>query len=438
MKRFFTVTAALALACFAVFAQPKHEGDKPKPKTHFKVYGFIRNFYAFDTRENVALTEDFFTYLPKDQNLNSAGEDLNANPNFKFAALTSRLGIDVLGYEYKDWKFNAKIEADFYNGLAATSKDPLTKSSLTGTAVLRLRQAFVSMTNGTWTLKAGQGWHPMAADMPDVFSLNTGAPFGPFSRTPLVSADYSFGGGLSFTMATMWQMQYTSTGPYGASANYIRNGGGEVYAGINYKKDGFLGRVGIDALAISPRTVNDAGLKVDEKSITYTPFLYLQYVKGPFSVKAKTVFAEGGEHVNLNGGYGISGVKSDGISYTYTPTRNSSSWVSLQYKTGPWQLILFGGYVKNFGTKAALSGTDRNADGFYFSKNSFSNMNGMWRTTPTVIYNFGKLQLGLEYEVTSVQYGDSSKGINLATGLYDQGLHWITNNRVQTLVKFNF
>ena len=428
MKKVIAI-AALALACATAFAQPEK---------HFKVYGFIRNYFAFDTRENVALTEDFFTYLPKDRNLNTAGEDLNANPNFKFAALTSRLGIDVLGYEYKDWKFNAKIEADFYNGLSATSNDPVTKSSLTGTAVLRMRQAFVSLSNGTWTFKAGQAWHPMAADMPDVFSLNTGAPFGPFSRTPLVSLEYGFGGGLSFTLASIWQMQYTSTGPYGASANYVRNGGGEVFAGLNYKKDGFLGRAGLDVLAISPRTVNSAGLKVNEKLFTYTPFLYLQYVAGNFSVKAKTVFAEGGEHVNLNGGYGISGFKKDGFSLTYTPTRNSSSWVSLQYKAGPWQLVMFGGYVRNFGTKEGLIGDGKNAMGFYFSKNSFVNMNRMWRTTPTIIYNFGKLQLGIEYEVTSVQYGDSAKGVNLATGLYDQGLHWITNNRVQTLVKFNF
>ena len=260
MKKVIAI-AALALACATAFAQPEK---------HFKVYGFIRNYFAFDTRENVALTEDFFTYLPKDRNLNTAGEDLNANPNFKFAALTSRLGIDVLGYEYKDWKFNAKIEADFYNGLGATANDPVTKSSLTGTAVLRMRQAFVSLSNGTWTFKAGQAWHPMAADMPDVFSLNTGAPFGPFSRTPLVSLDYGFGGGLSFTLAGIWQMQYTSTGPYGASANYVRNGGGEVFAGLNYKKDGFLGRAGLDVLAISPRTVNSAGLKVNEKLFTYT------------------------------------------------------------------------------------------------------------------------------------------------------------------------
>ena len=110
MKKLIAI-AALALTCATAFAQPEK---------HFKVYGFIRNYFAFDTRENVALTEDFFTYLPKDRNLNTAGEDLNANPNFKFAALTSRLGIDVLGYE-DNW---VHVRADSQEGYV--SKDYLT------------------------------------------------------------------------------------------------------------------------------------------------------------------------------------------------------------------------------------------------------------------------------------------------------------------------
>lgn len=92
----------------------------------------------------------------------------------------------------------------------------------------------------------------------------------------------------------------------------------------------------------------------------------------------------------------------------------------------------FAGYVKNFGT----AGTIVSKDMLYFSKNSFANMNQMWRLTPTVIYNFGKLALGLEYEVTSVEYG--SWGTNFAEGLATENLHWITNHRVQAMLKFSF
>ncbi len=429
---------AVSLAALAVCASLGAQETKPR----VSLYGFIRNYYAFDTRESVAGTEDFFYYLPKDEN-KKGDVDLNGQNSFRFAALTSRIGLNVTGYEYDGFKIGAKIETDFYNGLSGS----------TGTAVLRLRQAYATIGRNDWLVTAGQAWHPMAADMPDVFSLNTGAPFGPFSRTPQVKLDYSLNETWSLTGAAIWQMQYTSTGPGGASADYIQYGcTPEIYLGLNYRKDDFLFRAGVNMLSIKPRS-NNGTVKVDDRITTFTPFLYGQYKKGLFSVKAKTTFAEAGEHLNLNGGYGISGVKSDGVSYEYTPTRNSSTWVSLMYgKKTQW--ILFGGYVKNFGTKDDLytgkgSGvTDLNghtyakAENLYFSKNSFSNMNRMFRLTPTVIRNIGKFAIGLEYELTSVQYGDykTIDGVKCigVDGLAKDNLHWITNNRIQALVKFTF
>ena len=430
----FTISLAALAVCASLGAQ------ETKPKV--SLYGFIRNYYAFDTRESVAGTEDFFYYLPKDEN--KVGDvDLNEQSSLRYAAITSRIGLNVTGYEYNGLKFGAKIETDFYNGL----------SGVTGTAVLRLRQAYVTVGKNDWLVTAGQTWHPMAADMPDVFSLNTGAPFGPFSRTPQVKFDYNFSNALSLTASAIWQMQYTSAGPNGVSANYIKYGcTPEVYLGLNYKNEGLLLKAGVNVLSLKPRN-NNGAVKVDDRITTVTPFLYGQYKSGLFSAKVKTTFAEAGEHFNLNGGYGISGIKSDGVSYEYTPTRNSSTWVSLMYgKKTQW--ILFGGYVKNFGTKKDLYTGEgfgvKAADGqvyskatnLYFSKNSFSNMNQMWRLTPTVIHNIGKFAIGLEYEVTSVQYGeyktiDGAKYIG-ANGLAEDNLHWITNNRIQALVKFTF
>jgi hypothetical protein len=424
MNKILTSLAALAI-CASLGAQEK--------AGQVKLYGFIRNYYAFDTRESVAGTEDFFFYLPKDENTVD-GTDLNGQTSFRFAALTSRVGLNVTGYEYNGFKMRAKIETDFYNGLSGS----------TGTAVLRLRQAYVTIGKNDWNVTAGQAWHPMAADMPDVFSLNTGAPFGPFSRTPQVKLDYRLSDDFSLTGAAIWQMQYTSTGPSGASANYIKDGcTPEIYVGLNYTEGGFLIRAGVDMLSIKPRAT-DGKVKVSDRITTFTPFFYGQYKSGLFSAKLKTVLAEAGEHVNLNGGYGISGVKSDGASYEYTPTRNSSTWVSLMYgKKTQW--ILFGGYVKNIGTKDDLYGSKNGyapAANLYFSKNSFSNMNQMWRITPTVVRNIGKFALGLEYELTSVQYGDykTIDGVKCigSDGLAKDNLHWITNHRLQALVKFTF
>lgn len=403
----------LAIALLAATLSAAAQESAPK----LKWYGFIRNYAVADSRESIYGTEDFFYYLPKDTKMVN-GTDLNAQHTFAFAAITSRIGLDVTGYEVSGWNVGAKLEADFYAGV----------SGVTGTALLRLRQAYVTLAKGGFSAKIGQAWHPMAADMPHVFALNTGAPFGPFSRTPEVVLEGKLTDALTLTGALIWQMQYTSFGPEGASANYIKYGGiPELYLGLSYKAGGFTGRVGLDMLSIRPRH-DDGTRKVSDRITTFSPFIYLEYTKDLFSFKAKSIFAQAGEHMNLNGGYGVSAVTSDG-SWLYSPTRNSSTWVSLSYGK-KLQGVLFGGYVRNFGTKDALVGD------LYFSKNSFSNMRQMYRLAPEVIYNLGKVAFGLEYELTGVQYG--SFGVADVYGLATENIHWVANHRLQLMVKYTF
>ncbi len=386
-----------------------------------KWYGFIRNYYAYDSRECVAGTEDFFTYVPKDEKIVD-GTDLNEVSSFRFAALTSRLGVDVSGYEVEGWKVGARIETDFYAGLSGVS----------GTAQLRLRQAYLTMARKGWSLKLGQAWHPMAADMPDVISLNAGSPFNPFSRTPMVLADYTLADGLTLTGAALWQMQYNSAGPEGQSANYIKYGcTPELYLGLAYRDGGFTVKGGADLLSIKPRRYDESGTrKVSDRITTVSPYLYVQYSEDKLMVRAKTVYAEAGEHLNLNGGYGVTATNYDG-SREYTPTRNSSSWISIRYGKQV-QGVLFAGYVRNLGTSKAI--VDRSM--LYFSKNSFSNLNSLWRLTPTLIYNLGKLQFAIEYELTGAQYGEFGEDDDKA--LATRNLHSVTNHRIQGMVKYSF
>lgn len=69
-------------------------------------------------------------------------------------------------------------------------------------------------------------------------------------------------------------------------------------------------------------------------------------------------------------------------------------------------------------------------------------MNQMWRVQPAMIYNLGKLAIGLELEVTRVQYGEYKSGdvkyVKASNALVTDNLHWVTNKRVQALVKYTF
>jgi hypothetical protein len=448
------ISAVTFIICIAASASGQQaKADSPAKEhlqNHFKLYGFIRNYFAFDTRESVSGTGNLFYYLPKDKSLDASGEDLNQQASFRFLALTSRVGLDVSGYYMNNVHFGAKVEADFYSGLSGS----------TGTAAMRLRQAYATITwkdlplsdqeKASVGLKIGQAWHPMAADFPHVFSLEVGNPFGPFSRTPQVAMDANLGGNWTITASALWQMQYASMGPSwnkdklkyeaAASADYIKYSCvPEMYAGVTYKNKGFLARAGVDMLSITPRTQNMK--KVDEKYVaskvkeritTVSPFAYVQYNKGLFSVRAKTIYAQGGEHFNLMSGYVKVGENEDG-SWEYAPLRNSSSWLSLSYGK-KWQGVLFLGYMKNLGLAEGVSDDPVASGDIYFFKNGFSNMTQMYRINPELIYNIGKLNLGIEYQYTAVEYGKTFNERALVT----ENLHWVGNHRVQMMVKFNF
>lgn len=479
MKNRILVILLCALTFTPVLAQEgntktaKKEAVKSHLKQHFKPYGFIRNYFTYDSRECIAGTGDLYFYMPKDENRNKTTdpalrEDLNNVSSFRFLSLTTRVGLNIVGYKWRNTEFSGKIEADFFSGISKVGDGT---HAVSGTAQFRLRQAYVRlgwdslrMNDKDFArvdLTIGQAWHPMAADLCDVIALNSGAPFGPFNRSPQVRMDARLGKWFTLTAAGLWQMQYNSTGPEGQSAEYmLYSKTPEAYLGLSFHDKGWIVRAGADVLSIKPRHLGEAldangnvimgtdgkplQITVKDRITTASPFLYLQYKQGDFSFKAKTILAESGEHMNMNGGYGVKAINPDG-SYEYTPTRTSSTWISLMYggKVGaqedkhPQKLqgILFAGYVENLGTKDPLAvNADGKWVGYYYPR--VKNMNRMWRLTPTLLYTVGKFQVGLEYDITSVHYSDGK--LNPANGLSQNGLHWVTNHRVQVMTKYNF
>lgn len=395
-----------------------------KSPAKFKLYGFFRNYMIFDTRDNYAGTLDLYDFAPKDESYNIEGKDINANSSFRLLALTTRLGVDMSGYQFGSTKFSGKVEADFY--------------SMNGsTAVLRLRQAFLKTSwdqigsgDNSASVTLGQAWHPMASDMPFVVSLETGAPFGPFSRTPLLQGDYNIGKDVTLTAALIYGMQYLPTGPNGKSADYMKYGKlPEIYTGVTIKGGSFTGKVGVDIFSIKPRWKDAIGSKVSDRMTNISPFVFMQYSgKDGFQVRAKAIYASAGEHMNMLTGYGVSSINSDG-SREYTPMRSFATWASAQYGK-KWQVMGMLGYVKLFGTSRDLVSTDM----YYFNGSGDKNVNQLIRVCPTLQYNAGKFQLALEYNMTAAQYG-KNLGLN---GLAEDDLHWVSNHRIITMVKFNF
>ena len=426
----------------------KGKAVKEELKNHFSLYGFIRNYFAFDSRESASGTGNLFYYLPFDKEYDADGNDLNAQPSFRFLSITSRVGLDVNGYRVGKMDVSAKIETDFYAGLSGS----------TGTATLRMRQAYLKLgwkdlpmsdeEKASVSLLMGQAWHPMAADQPDVISLATGAPFNPFNRSPQVTMDANLGKHFTITGSLIYQMQYTSSGPDGASANYMKYGiMPEAYAALTYRTGGFLVKAGASLLSIKPYnslSVYDpeSGVTAEHKATgmmtAVSPYLYLQYKHKSFTLKAKTVYGSAADYLNQVSGYGLVSVD-DNYHCTYAATHTSSSWISLSYGKKV-QGMLMAGYIKSLGASKDL------ADYWFFSKDGgdFTKMSQAIRIVPTIVWNIGKFTLGLEYEMTAAEYGSdvNNRGQVLPSGAEFNGVlasrHWVANHRVQFMTKFNF
>ena len=457
MKKFFYPAALafmLAVPSTGFAAAPAREQEnavKEELQNHFSLYGFIRNYFTFDSRESASGTGNLFYYLPFERNLNEMGDDLNEQPSFRFLAITSRVGLDVNGYRIGKTDISAKVETDFYAGLSGS----------TGTATLRLRQAYMKLgwkdlpmgrNTASVSLLMGQAWHPLAADQPDVISLAVGAPFNAFNRSPQVTMDANLGKHFTITGSFIYQMQYTSTGPDGSSANYMKYGIlPEVYAGLSYRTGGFLAKAGVSLLSIKPRNTGvmavagSPEVKVDDRMTALSPFLYLQYKYKTLTVKAKTIYGSAADYLNLVSGYGITSMSDPDGHYDYAATHTSSSWVSVSVGK-KLQGMFMAGYIANLGATKDFVDTGDNY--YFFAKDgqNFKRMAQAFRLVPTIAYNIGKFTLGLEYEVTAAQFGDNlnadgsvmKEGTELPGAAGLAGRYWVANHRIQLMTRFNF
>lgn len=444
MKRFFLLAATLlslnvaaqdTIVAKVVSEELADANAKPKNggEVKLKPYGFVRNYFYYDSRQNYSSNMGLFGQIPKDEAYDKSNPeyDKNSESETNFLAITTRLGLNVSGMRAMNADLSAKIEMDF--------------CGFTGNNfMIRLRQAYFNMKwkDNKHNLLMGQTWHPVSGDLPDVLALASGSPFHPFNRSPQIRYDFKLAG-LDFACAALWQFQYKSVGPTGYDSKF--NKIPEIYLGVDYLNNGFKIGYGVDIISIVPRTtatiqqtteqVNAEGNKesvtvdklvpVDERLTSCSPMLYLSYTKNKFSLKAKGMLAENTPHLSMFNGYGVSEVYSDG-SQDYTPIRSLTGYVDLCYGK-KLKFNLFAGASKNLGSKDELI----DADKLVYTRNSVKNIDFMWRVCPAVSYTVSGLTFGLEYELTNVGYGDE------VTSWADvESDRNVMNNRICAMLKY--
>ncbi len=381
--------------------------------TKVKLYGFIGNDFSFNSRQNVELVDGLVQLFPKPVLLNSVNKDINATPQAELLSVNTRLGIDISGTTLFGAKSAGKIEADFA-GFGTTFY------------VFRIRQAYMKLNWLKTELLVGQTWHPLFGNVsPTTFSINGGAPFQPFNRSPQIRFKYNLSNTLTLTAATIYEMQYTSNGPSGLSNVYLKNAMmPDVFLGLENKTTHWTTGVGVDVKTIKPTI---------ENLTSASAVAYVNYTVDKFQLKAKAIYGENLTDQLMLGGYGVSGI-TDSISKnpTYTNFNNVTSWINAVYGT-KWQVGVLVGLVQNLGTNHDLMATAGKFTFYGWGCNTDQQMiDRLIRVAPQVSYNLPNMKLGLELDITSAEYG-ILKSNGRVSNPYN-----VTNNRILASVSYLF
>ena len=374
------------IVCFIILFPAILKAQENKDKKFGITFGgFVKTDFWVDTRQVAGAREDLFALYPQNSLLDKNGEDINDKLIYNFSAITSRLTGKISGPDAFGAKTSGIIEADF-----SGQSNP----DING---LRLRIAMIKLNWKKSELLFGQFWHPMFTTecFPTVISLNTGAPFNPFLRSPQIRYSNSFGK-IKLTATVLSQRDYANSGPFGSSSIYMRNAvipNGNLR--LQYKNKKHLAGLAADYKIIQPLTETDSMYKTDEKIGTYAFMAYYKYSNPIFTFKAKYIYGQNMTDFLLLGGYAVSSRDSLTAKETYTPINHHTFWANVIYGK-KIKFGLFGGYTKCLGT------SDKNI-GVYYSRGS--NIDYVYRLAPSISFISNKTQISTEVEYTVAAYG---------------------------------
>jgi hypothetical protein len=341
--------------------------------------GFVKADFMYDSRQTVNAREGHFNILPASENL-VGGKDLNDQSNFNILSIQTRLKGAISGPDFFGMKTSGVIEAAFFGNSNET------------TGELRLRHAFVQLSNDKIDILMGQYWHPMfvTAVFPGVYSFNTGVPFQPFSRNPQLRI--STKGDVKFIGVLFTERDFKTRG-----ANVSQAGIPQLHAQFQFGSvSSTLGGLGINLKSARPA--------LGEDNVTSTAFIgYLRTKLGKATWKAEATYGQ-----NMSDILQVSGFGENNGDFVNNNTLSMWSELSGDFsETMEWGL--FGGYSKNGGFGEPIN---------YINGFLGNGVENAMRISPRIGWKSGSLKIGVETEFTKAQYGSiDSNGDITSTGI---------------------
>lgn len=377
-------------------------------------YGFVAAQSWMNSRESASAAEGFLYLYPLDEKKNATNPDIDENgyQNGSWFGTMARLGFTLKGPEIFGAASRAKAEIEF--------------SGHSGSGSVLYRHAFIALDWEKSTLTLGQTWHPMNDLFPSTVGIALGSPFNALNRSPQLRYEYFAGSEKKVKLmgAAIFQAANSSISLDGKKS-YEHNRLSMVpmfYAGADFTLGDFKVGGGVEYQLIAP------GQSISDGKILYmnafSGMIQAQYNKDKLAVKAKTLIGQNMSHLGICTGWG----KVDKTDYPdFAPLAACSSWAQVQYG-GALKAGLFGGYMENWGAGKDLE-LAPNKEVYVVGG---GNIDKMWRISPNLQYTVGNVNLGIEYELTTVAYGDvQSNGKVINT-------HDVSNHRLLLSVMYSF
>lgn len=379
-------------------------------------YGFVAAQSWMNTRESASGAEGFLYLYPLDEKPYTKYPNIDENDIAKASwfGTMARLGFTLKGPEIFGAASRAKAEIEF--------------SGHSGSGSVLYRHAFIALDWDKSTLTLGQTWHPMNDLFPSTVGIALGSPFNALNRSPQLRYEYFAGSEKKVKLmgAAIFQAANSSIS-FDGKKDYDHNRRSMmpmIYAGADFTLGDFKLGGGVEYQLLSPGQKGSDGTNLYMSA--FSGMIQAQYNKDKLAVKAKTLIGQNMSHLGICSGWGlVDTTKTDNIEFA--PLTACSSWIQVQYG-GALKVGLFGGYMENWGAGKDLALTPYK-EVFVLGG---GNIDKMWRISPNLQYTVGNLNLGVEYELTTVAYGKLQPNGTVTD------THNVSNNRLLLSVMYAF
>ncbi|TPN82985.1 hypothetical protein [Aquimarina algicola] len=389
----------LFIALVLVHLSSKAQDQSSENKFSVKLNGFVWTETFFDTRQTVSARDADVVLYPREELLDDNGRDINDASDFNMIAIHSRAAIRITAPDFLNAKVSGLIEGDF----VGSTDDNI--------GLFRLRHAMVKLNWQKTELLSGFYWHPMfpLEVFPQVVSWGGAAPFHVLSRNPQVRFSYMPDASNRFSITALSQLDFKSSGPNGASTEYIRNAGipeMNVQYMTGLDKNLLFGiTAGYKWLKPTLSFTNPSGeeVKTDEKvgSFHFNAFAKAN-INGNY-LRAGAIYGQNMFNFLMIGGYAVENITDSQIEYTNIAT--GAYWADLTLKPIKEKYVfgLYAGYSENYGAEDEIGG-DIYGRG--------TNIDYMYRIAPRLVYGKGRFKIRGEVIYNAASYGVPDSSLN--------------------------